>query len=434
MGIGESKSSKASKIIVISTIGVLIIAGLTINFMAQEPVSKSLVIKLSTLDGKATAEGAVTEGGVGDELKATYILNILNDAPTGGRNVTLKYNWTTELPDWDVSFDPEYIIVGSKDVEQVTVTVEAPLGVAFGQKTVIKVYAWEYLDIAEPTLDLWNTTKDVDGGEVIITTDVAKAIAVDPPGPQPGEPSRQTGFAGETQSFNGLVTYAGTLPGRVELDAETSGSTRAPIWLNSITFYPSDLSPILSYNQDWPFRMDVDVPLDAEAGTYFITVTAAAKTFSNTFTYTIDVPEPDLFVEELSFSHLTILDGGEMTISVKTGNRGSRVVDTFGVEVSAKNPDGGWEVIGLENVTTGLKYGKTKTVSFNYNVKNTGLLTIRARVDPNNDIQESDNGNNIVEDNIEVVETDSVTPSFFIHIILIVSSVAIVTLMSRKKK
>ena len=432
MGFKISNNIDASKFILIIGIGVLVIVGLTLNFIAQEPVNKSLVIKLETLDGSDSAEGFVTEDGFGEQLKYIYTLNILNKDSSGGRNVTFKYNWTTELPNWNVTFNPEYVIVGSNDIQQIEVIVEAPMGVSFGQKTVFKVFAWEYLDIAEPTIDKWNTTKDVDNGEVTLTTKVEKATGI-LVNPQPGSSIRLTCQAGEQQNFQGKVTWIGTEPGRAELSSEVSINTRATLWPNAISFYPSDLSPILKYGQEWLFRIDVDVPSDAEAGIYFIEVTATAKTFSDTYIYTIDVPEPDLYIDELFFSHLSILKDSKMTITVKIGNIGSKVIEEFGVEVSAKNPDGGWEAIGLENIT-GLDYGKIKVVTFNYKVKTPGLLIIRARVDPNNDIAEKDNANNILEDNIEVVDIVSVTPSFYVHFLIILCSISTVSILSWKSR
>ena len=430
----EKKSrARTSKIIAISAIGVLLIAGLTLNFLAQEPANQSLVISLNTTDDNE----AVLEGGSLAERTATYILDVTNTDQSGGRNVTLKYNWTNptnaDVLGWSLSFNPEYIIVGSSDIEQVEVTIIAPVDALKNTGSIVKIYAWEYLDIAQPDLFLWNTTLGVSNGEVLLFTDVVEADLPRTPGPAPGQPTRITGMIGGQTFFNLLIGNSGFTPQRFSLSGIVGSGTRAELWPNAITFEPSDLSPILNYGETWPVKMNVRVPVDAEPGIYQLTVTAQGKTAQSEFVYTIDVPEADLYIDELTFSHLTILEEQEMTINVKIGNKGSKVADEFGVEVSARNPDGGWEVIGIKNITTGLNYGKTKMVSFNYKVGNEGLLTIRARVDQDNDIRESDNGNNIVEEDLEVIKSQDVSGSFFTHILLIVASVGAVTIFSRKK-
>lgn len=433
MGKSKSKNARASKIIAVSTIGVLIVAGLTLTFLAQEPANQSLVIKIYTLDGKQTAVGKVKEGGAGDELRATYTLNVENKDLAGARNVTMQHNWIENLTGWSVSFDRPRFTVAPNDIEQVEVTIQAPTGVVADQKTVVKIFAWEYLDIIEPPTEDKNTTEGVEGGEVIITTNVVPPERVEPPGPAPDETPRKDGLAGETVSFQGVVKNTGYNPQRFTLSAEVSMLTRAEIWPNAISFYPSDLSDLLEYNQEWPFRMDVKVPLDADAGTYLIEVTASGETTSSSFTYTIDVPEPDLFIDEIYFSHDSILIEQELTVYVKVGNKGSRVTDTFGVEVYAKAPGSdAWQVVGSDNITTGLKYGKTKTIDVKYKLDEEGIWVIQARVDPNNVIIEQDNGNNIAEKKIEAVKTEKVTYSFYANIIILTIGVGAVSVLSLK--
>lgn len=434
MAKGESIRGRATKIIALSAIGVLVIAGLTLTFMAHSE-DKSNIIKISSdKDG-----GVVKEGGTGDELKETYTLNIENKAYSGTRNVTIKYKWEypTEPPtDWNVSIEPQWLIVKNQDVEQAVVTVQAPTTISNGEYTIIKIFAWEYLDSNIPAIE-FNSTEGVDGGDIEIRTNVKPG---DNPKINPSGEVRQTGFAGTEVQFTGEIENEGADKRRFSLSGEVSGGRRAEIWPNAISFPSGDVSNIpLEYGQSWPFAVTVKVPIDADPGMYFIIITATGKTATDSFTYMIDVTEADLYVDELYFDHDTILDGHDLKIYLKIGNKGSKVTEKFGVEVAAETADGAWEIVGIKNITSGLDYADKKTLSFNYKTDGVGILNIRTRIDYNNKITEQDKSNNIDEKKIEVVEVGGGdVPSFFTTLIIISVSVSAVTMLSvnarRKRK
>jgi hypothetical protein len=436
MAISKTISKRASKIIAVSAIGVLIVAGLTLSFLAQEPAGNSLVIKLTTEDDNEP----VLQGGSVSERTARYTINVENKDQGTGRNVTLKYNWTnpTNAEDlgWGISFNPESVEIGANDIDQVEVTIIAPIGAVKDTGSIVKIFAWEYRDIypSPPPLTEQNSTKDVSGGEVLLFTDVVEAAKPVPPGPGPGNPARETGFIGDVISFYGEFQNNGYTDQYFTLSAVVNTGTRAEVWQNSVEFDP-ERSDFLKYGQRQNFRMDVRPPLDADSGTYFIDVTATGSVGGeSSFTYTLDVPAPDLYIDEISFSHDSILVDNEITIYVEVGNRGSKITDKFAVEVSAQAPEGGaWDVVGIENITN-LNYGDTKSVSFTYTIPEEGLWTFQARVDSLNKIEETDNSNNIAKEDIEATTTEVVETSFYTHIIILVASVCTVSALSIKAK
>jgi hypothetical protein len=432
----KKRNSKVAKIIAISAIGVLIIAGLTLNLISQEP--PSLAIKLS-VDGKQFDEGKVKDGGIGDELKETYIIDVENQASTGGRNVTLGFEWIQGLTGWNVSakfLDNNYgsIVISPNSVEQAEVTVIAPFGAKFNEKTVVKVYALEYLaNLPGPPLE-YNTT-NWDGntkGVVELTTSVVKAYDVNI---GTAGAHRTQGLVGDTVSYNILLINSGYHRDRYKFNGDVTGSTRQSIWPNAVTFDP-DTSDALEWNQVQNIRMDLRIPLDAEKGSYIIETTASGDKSSNTFYFYIDVQGPDLYVDNLWSSHNPVLNGETITIYAKIANKGSGETEKFGVEISIETPEGEYDIVGTTNIS-GLNNKATKTVSFKYTIDTEpGILNIQAYVDYIGKIDEEDNGNNIVKTKIEVVNTKSETSSFFTEILLIIGSVSAVTVLSlysRKK-
>lgn len=428
----EKKYLRASKIIALSTIGVLIIAGLTLSFIAEEPTKKSGVIKIYTKDNKQEEEGSVSD--VGAKKSHTYTLNVENRALTQSRNVTIK--WTTPSTGWSVNakfMDNKYesIVISSGSIEEVEVTVKAPSERKFGDEAIVKIYAWEYYPLyGVPDINEQNTTSGADGGEVVLTTKVVHEDDVSV-GPATAEDSRKTGLPGQTTTYSIAVRNTGTKQQRFSLFAEVSKG-RATLWPDAIVFYPDQTSSIV-WNQEELVGMEVKVPIDADTGIYTIRVTVEGTKNTDTFDFKMDVPEPDLFIDALTLSHDTILDGQTLTINARIGNKGSIVTDKFSVEISAKTPEGSWEVAGTQNITE-LEYQDYKTVSVKYTVKGEGLLTIRARVDPTNNIKESETTNNIVEKEIEVLTAEEVEYSFYTHIILIIAGVGAVTVFSMKTR
>ena len=182
--------------------------------------------------------------------------------------------------------------------------------------------------------------------------------------------------------------------------------------------------------------MDVKIPLDAKKGTYEIKATASGNNgkSSSSFYFYIDVLGPDLYIDKLWTSHNPVLNGETITIYAKIANKGSEETEKFGIEISILTPEGSWDVVGTKNIS-GLKHGKTQTISMKYTFDETGIYNIKAYVDYSGKIDEEDNANNIVTlKNLEVVKVESEGTSFFTHIILIIGSVSAVTVLSLYSK
>lgn len=421
-------------IIVLALVTVAVILCIN-NVNADEPPNKSIIIKLSTENEESETMGAVLEDGSGEKSKATYTLNIENRDHTNDRNVTIKFQWEEYLEDWNVSAKPARFIISDNNSIKIKVTVLAPSNTIINQQTIVKVYAWEYEGYnEEPPLKDQNTTLGVDGGEVKLITTVVPNERVEINVASTDKISK-TGNPGQITSYNLLIKNTGYVEQKFGLYGEVIKNQNTD-W--NIIFPESDLTDELAWNQEFSIKMDVKVPINAEAGKYTVKVTASGISCSGTLNVVVDVAKPDLFIDadRLYLSHKSILEGQSLKIFVKIGNKGSIIKGTFSLEVTAKNSDGGWKTIGIKNIT-GLKYGEDKIISFTYEVNGEGVIAISAKVNSNNKITEQDNTNNNFDVELTIVKTEDTDNSFhsqFISIISCVSLVSIFSMIVQKKK
>ena len=410
---------------------VFITAILALNAVkAEEPPNESIIIKVMSTDGLQEVSGIVLEDGNGENAEMEYIIKIENKDSSRDRNVTMKFAWIEELEGWNYTAKPGSVTVGNNDTGEVKIIVTAPENTQIDQKTMLKVYAWEYEETNnEPDLEDKNTTLGVDGGELLLTTYVVPSERVEINYSVGND--RKTGYPTQVTRFNLTVKNTGYFEKKFSLIGKVL-EDEDDLWDNAIVFYPTDLTEILKWNEESQVNMDVKAPSKVEAGMHTITVTANTKLSSGFLDVILDIPEPDLFIEKegLYFSHDSMLEGQTLTIYVKVGNKGSIVTEKFSVEVSVKNPDGGWILVGTENITE-LKYGSEKIVGFNYKVQKTGELTFLAKV---NSGPEQDTLNNAQEGNVYVVSIVNVSNSFYLQIIQIISCIGLVSILSIFRK
>ena len=155
------------------------------------------------------------------------------------------------------------------------------------------------------------------------------------------------------------------------------------------------------------------------------------------------IPEPDLEIKDtdISFSHTsawigTRSDSQRVTIYAKIRNNGG-TVDSQGVEV--KNIDVVFVVdgsqVGPVQTITSLGYGEEVTLQSYWNPGRAHTsdevgIPVKVSVDPNADIQETEEDNNIGSVYFKVVNTKSSAPSFYIGLLSLVGSVGIAVLLS----
>lgn len=419
---------KVKSIVIILALVTIAIILVSANVKADEPTQKSIIIKLSP----SGINGAVLEGGSGDQIKATYTVTIENKDSQNLRNVSLKFQWIQQFYGWNVSANPSSVVVGNNGTEEVNVIIKAPSNSTVGEETIVKVYAWEYEDDkGEPSTDKKNTTLDEIGGEVTLTTTVVPSERVEI-NYNIGNESK-TGDPGQYARFNLTVKNTGyfentfSLSGIIVKDKE-------PLWENALTFLPYDITALLEWNQEYQIGLDVKIPVSAEAGIYTITISADRKSSSDNVDVIVEVPFPDLFIDsdDLYFSHDSILEGQTMTIYVTVGNRGSIVNRKFSVEVSVKTSEGAWINLGIKNIT-GLEYSEEKTVSYKYKVDKVGDLSILAKVNPDGKVKDQNPDNNVNQkENIQVIEVLDSSNSFTTSFFLTIASVVLISVVSIK--
>ncbi|SVB47470.1 uncharacterized protein METZ01_LOCUS200324, partial [marine metagenome] len=155
------------------------------------------------------------------------------------------------------------------------------------------------------------------------------------------------------------------------------------------------------------------------------------------------IPEPDLEVKDtdISFSHTsswigTRSDSQRVTIYAKIRNNGG-TIDSQGVGVT--NVDVVFVVdgsqVGPVQTITSLDYGEEVTLQAYWNPGRAHTsdevgIPIKVSVDPNADIQEFEEDNNIGSVYFKVVNTKSSAPSFYVGLLSLVGAVGIAVLLS----
>lgn len=196
----------------------------------------------------------------------------------------------------------------------------------------------------------------------------------------------------------------------------------------------------------------------AEAG---ISITAATEARPGTFNielvitsnnggapsacdFDVVIPEPDLEIKnsDVSFSHnsawINTNDKSQVVkIYSKVRNNGG-TIDSSGAktnDIVVKFYIDGAQLGGPETITS-LAHGEEVTISREwqptraYNDDDEVGLSVVVKVDPSDDIDESDNDNNQGTQYFKVIRAKSSTPSFFIGFFALISAIAIAVMLS----
>ena len=156
------------------------------------------------------------------------------------------------------------------------------------------------------------------------------------------------------------------------------------------------------------------------------------------------IPEPDLEIKnsDVSFSHnsawINTNDKSQVVkIYSKVRNNGG-TIDSSGAktnDIVVKFYIDGAQLGGPETITS-LAHGEEVTISREwqptraYNDDDEVGLSVVVKVDPSDDIDESDNDNNQGTQYFKVIRAKSSTPSFFIGFFALISAIAIAVMLS----
>ena len=191
--------------------------------------------------------------------------------------------------------------------------------------------------------------------------------------------------------------------------------------------------------------MEIVPSATARPGVYSIGLQVTGSNSGNVegCEFNVVIYEPDLEVKDtdISFSHSSAWinsrgDSQRVTIYATIRNNGG-TVDSEGVQV--KDVDVIFVVdgsqLGSVQTISSLGYGEEVTVSAFWNPgrahdSNEVGIPIKVSVDPNFDIQESDDDNNMASEHFRVVKTKASNPSFYMSFLSLVGAVGAAVLMS----
>ena len=185
---------------------------------------------------------------------------------------------------------------------------------------------------------------------------------------------------------------------------------------------------------------------DARPGTFNIelVVTSNNGGAPSACNFDVVIPEPDLEIKnsDVSFSHNSAwINTNEKSqvvkIYSKVRNNGG-TIDSSGAktnDIVVKFYIDGAQLGGPETITS-LAHGEEVTISREwqptraYNDDDEVGLSVVVKVDPSDDIDESDNDNNQGTQYFKVIRAKSSTPSFFIGFFALISAIAIAVMLS----
>ena len=192
--------------------------------------------------------------------------------------------------------------------------------------------------------------------------------------------------------------------------------------------------------------ISITAATDARPGTYKVELVISSNNNGAPVAcdFAVIVPEPDLEIKnsDVTFSHnsawINTNDNSQVVkIYSKVRNNGG-TIDSSGAktnDVVVKFYIDGAQLGGPETIAS-LAHGEEVTISREwqptraYNDDDEVGLSVVVKVDPSDDIDESDNDNNQGTQYFKVIRAKSSTPSFFIGFFALISAIAIAVMLS----
>ena len=185
---------------------------------------------------------------------------------------------------------------------------------------------------------------------------------------------------------------------------------------------------------------------EARPGTYNIelVITSNSGGAPSACDFDVVIPHPDLEIKnsDVSFSHnsawINTNDKSQVVMIYSKVRNNGGIIDSSGAktnDVVVKFYIDGAQLGGPETITS-LAHGEEVTISREwqptraYNDNDEVGLSVVVKVDPSDDIAESDNDNNQGTQYFKVIRAKSSTPSFFIGFFALISAIAIAVTLS----
>ncbi len=444
------------KILTIAAVAVLMFSIFTIFLNENEGESKALLSVDDENELRIVRDGNVVLHNISvtNDLGPRAILVNLSaqivSVSLGGN----ASNWSVRFVYADVEITQ--ILVDEGDTEIVGVEVYAPGNAILHQTATIRVTGKDgFPPISGPLNDTRCYQNNEYGTYLELKTRVGQSFEVEV-GIAPGTEERQDVNPNTPTQFKVRIFNAG-----LKLDSftmsfnvgnpETRGARAGDTW--KVVFSPSayikDLDP-MKYTYVY---VNVTSPTNAFYGDYPIEVTAASQRSNNEDSDEIIavIPIPDLYAnaDDVEFSRFPVINEQEMGINLTIRNRGGALEQSFVVNFWIEDTDreGAFNIIGSITVAA-IKSWETgyATVTFKVELseKITDTLTnleVKIEIDADSEIIESNEDNNVVNGQIEVMKTPKSSSGYSASAIMVISIVAMAGILTagvewnrRKKK
>jgi hypothetical protein len=182
----------------------------------------------------------------------------------------------------------------------------------------------------------------------------------------------------------------------------------------------------------------------AQPGTYSIELIVSSNNNGapDNCEFDVIVPAPDLEItdKDIDFSHTSAWintrgDSQLVTIYATVRNNGGNI-DTSGFSTNEVNVKVYVDSAPVGTTQTlSLKHGEEETIEISWNPSRAHTtdevgIVVSVKVDPANDLSETDESNNEGTQYFKVVRTKSSTPSFFMGFFALIGSVAVAVMLS----
>ena len=221
--------------------------------------------------------------------------------------------------------------------------------------------------------------------------------------------------------FQGLfgILDDGDTSDSLTLEISGTGSNNQNYAMITVVFIPAD--------DELPISHDFSLDVEGIAG----------ETESSENIITIIIPSPNLAVREVTFSHSSSIAGQSITASARVANDGGSL-DIFGATTSNVDVWFLMDGVTITVICIDLAPGDEKTVSFDF-ISTIGVREVTARINDydlggydcgNQNIVESNEGNNVAINSLTVVSSTETTPSFIVSFYNLIFSITIVSFIS----
>ena len=257
-------------------------------------------------------------------------------------------------------------------------------------------------------------------------------------------------YQGDTVQWGYILTNTGYSTDNYKFDVSVSSAIGASVDYWTVSAGLSDGFPLIGTSGTGTSVADTGISIspatDARPGTYNIelVITSNNGGAPSACNRNVIIPQPDLEIKnsDVSFSHnsawINTNDKSQVVkIYSKVRNNGG-IIDSSGAktnDVVVKFYIDGAQLGGPETITS-LAHGEEVTISREwqptraYNDNDEVGLSVVVKVDPSDDIAESDNDNNQGTQYFKVIRAKSSTPSFFIGFFALISAIAIAVTLS----